>query len=161
MCRAFAPISEEMRVALQAQTIYTILISLTLLAGCARPSQDQVAPGGTSVSVLTATLGEPAHTWTPNLRPQAKLLDYPDGCSYQVERDIVVGISCLPVGSEVTLQYWRHKWVGDSQRFEELPGSANMHGQKRYQLASKQAGMAVVYDEATESVLRVVRYEKH
>jgi hypothetical protein len=114
-----------------------------------------------SATTLKATLGEPAHTWAPTSRPQAKLLDYPDGCSYQVERDVVVGVSCLPVGSEVTLQYWRHKWIGDSQRFEELPGSANMHGQKRYQLASKRAGMAVIYDEATDSVLRVVRYEKH
>ncbi len=105
-------------------------------------------------------MGEPAHVWAPTGRPQSRLLAYADGCSYQVEHDVVVGVSCPPDGSETTLQYWRHRWVGDTQKFEPLPGSANLHGQRRYQLASQQAGMAVIYDEATERVIRVVRYEK-
>lgn len=118
-------------------------------------------PGSTTASALRATLGDPAATWAPSVRPQAKLLDYPDGCSFQVERDIVVGVACPPASEETTLQYWRHKWIGDTQHFEALPGTTNPHGQKRYQFASKQAGMAVIYDEAVERVVRVVKYEKH
>jgi hypothetical protein len=150
-----------MRALLPATSLHILLISLLIVSGCAKRSQDQFVPGTTTVMSLRTTLGEPAHTWTPTVRPAARLLDYPDGCSYQVERDIVVGIACPPAPGEVTLQYWRHKWVGDAQRFEELPGSANPHGQRQFQLASKQAAMAVIYDEATDRVVQVVKYERN
>ena len=149
-----------MRFVLQAIALYTSLILLILAEGCAKSNQEQVEPGVTTASTLRSILGDPAHIWIPAVSPQERLFDYSDGHSFQVERDIVVGVSYPPSGGEETLQFWRHKWVGHTQVFEELPGTVNIHGQRRYQFASKQAGMAVIYDEASESVLRIVRYEK-
>lgn len=132
---------------------------MALSVGCAQRSYDQIQPGVTTESALKARSGLPLIERKPEIRLEARLLCYPDDCCYQVERGIIVAIACAPVGNEMALQHWRHKWVGHSQRFEALPDSENVHGQRRYQLASKQAGMAVIYDEATERVVRVVKYE--
>jgi hypothetical protein len=131
---------------------------MALSTGCAQRSYDQVQPGVTTESALKANSGQPLAERKPEIRPEARLLYYPDDCCYQVERGIVVAVACAPVGSELALQHWRHRWAGQTQRFEALSDSANVHGQKQYQFASKEAGMAVIYDEATERVVRVVRY---
>lgn len=139
-----------------------ILILLIIGASsCAKKSTDEsVRPGDTSLANLPGLLGEPTHIWVPAARPQAKLLDYADGRSVQVERDQVVSVSRPPEAHERTLQYWRHRWAGETPRYEALPGTENIHGQRHYQLASREAGMAVIYDEETDSVIRVVRYER-
>ena len=147
-----------MRVALRSLSLLYLALLLTVLDGCAKHSPDQVVPGSTTETALQTTLGAPGKIWTPAARPQARLLDYPDGCSFQVESQVVVGVACPPTAQESTLQYWRHRWAGNSQKFEELPGSANVHGQKRFRLVSRQVGMAVIYDEAADRVVRVVRY---
>jgi hypothetical protein len=138
-----------------------IILTLLIISGvpaCAKRSQDQVVPGKTTVSELKAQLGEPAHTSTPEIRPQAQLLCYPDGSCFQAEHKILVSSSRLPSADEMELQTWRHRWAGQSLRDEAIPDSADGHGKKRYQLASKDAGMAVVYDRDTGRVLRVVKY---
>lgn len=126
--------------------------------GCAKSAQDLVIPGQTSLSQLKSSQGEPENQVTPRTRPAAKVLGYPDGCKYQIERNIVVGMACPPSPSEVTLQYWRHKWKGDSPHFDEVPDSADAHGQKNYQLVSDGAHMAVVYQPGLDRVMWVVKY---
>lgn len=133
---------------------------MALSSGCAPRSIDQAQPGITTESQRNDALGPPVGVVNARARREARLLFRKDGCIDQIERGILVGLSCPPLGSEVSLQYWRHQWIGQTQRFEPLPESENSHGQRRYQLASQQAGMAVIYDEATERVLRVVKYEK-
>src|SRR5437879_370817 len=113
-----------MRALLQARFILISLILLTLTGACAKRNQEQIRPGTTTSTGLRTALGAPMHTWIPQARPQAKLLHYPDGCTFQVEHDVVIGAACPPIGDEGTLQYWRHKWAGHSQKFEELPGTA-------------------------------------
>jgi hypothetical protein len=115
-------------------------------------------PGVTTEGQLKGDLGSPAATRTPSERPEARILEYPHGCSYQIERGILVAASCKPTGGQGTLQYWRHQWIGHAQKFEPLPDSQNAHGLRRFQLVSEQARMAVIYDEATERVVQVVRY---
>jgi hypothetical protein len=151
-----------MRATLKATQFYILLILFTFLGvGCAKSAKKaEVAPGITTVPQLKASLGDPTRVWNPQSRPKAAILEYREGCSYQVEKDVVVGISCPPSGNEAVLQYWRHQWIGDNPRLEEVAGTGNIHGQKLYQLSHKRLGMSVVYDEAIGRVIRVVRYAK-
>lgn len=129
-------------------------------AGCAKSAIDRAVPGVTTEAELNAALGQPSRVWTPAVRPEARLNEYNDGCTRQIEKGRMVSISCPPGPGESTLQSWRHQWVGHEQRFEPLPGTENSHGQRRFQFASKQAGMAVIYDESVDRVVRVVKHAK-
>ncbi|MGK5084106.1 hypothetical protein WDW37_12485 [Bdellovibrionota bacterium FG-1] len=140
-----------------------VLLAFTLLGstlpGCAKSSQDLFVPGKATVGEIKAQLGEPERTTVPNVRPQAKLMDYPDGTSFQIEKNVMIGVSFPPTEEQLTLQYWRHKWEGHPQRFEEIPGSRNVHGQKSYQLFSLKENQAVIYEEQSDRITRVVKYE--
>lgn len=139
-------------------TVLTAAFILTLSQGCAKRPQDAVIPGQTTVSELKAQLGEPTRVSTPAIRPHSRLLDYPDGSIFQIERNLVVAATYSPGPDEVTLQTWRHRWKGQNPQFEEIPGTRNPHGKRTFRLISAQARMAVIYDEATNRVVKVVRY---
>lgn len=157
--------SPEMSDLLRAAALPILLISTAWLAtGCAKRAEESIVPGTTPLSALKQQLGEPEFTTVPTSRPQAKEHHYAGGLSFQSERDVVVSATFPPRDAdESTLQYWRHRWAGHPQTFRALPESAetkNPHGHRQYVLTSKQDGMAVVYDEASDSVDRVVKYER-
>jgi hypothetical protein len=107
---------------------------------------------------LKASQGEPGGVNVPESRPQAKLLCYREGCCYQVERSVVMTTACEPTEEERSLQYWRHKWKGDPQRYEPVPLSSGVHGAPVFQLVSEKARTAVIYDPHGDRVVRVVHY---
>jgi hypothetical protein len=133
-------------------------MALLGLAGCAKRGQDQVVPGKTDVNTLKATLGEPERVTSPAIRPKAQLYCYADGCCYQAERNTVVGLACPPSHEEATLQYWRHKFQGQTQRFEEVVHERDAHGNRTFQFMSIQGKTTVIYDESRDRVVKVVRY---
>jgi len=118
-------------------------------------------PSQITVSEVKAQLGEPVAVATSVARPQAKIQSYANGCSYQVEKNVVVATSCPPAAAEITLQYWRQKWQGQPQRYEKIPLTPGMkaaHRHKTYRLVSTQAKTAVIYDSFASRVVRVVRW---
>jgi hypothetical protein len=131
---------------------------LMSLAGCAKSSQELIIPGQSTYSDVKARLGEPEKVLTTPINTNAKIMAYPDGCRFQIEHNLVVGTACPPTAEERTLQYWRHKWIGSSPHLEEVPGSADPHGQKSYQLRSDQKQMSVVYEPGMDRVIWVVKY---
>lgn len=126
--------------------------------GCAKRSQDLVVPGKTTVMELKSSQGEPQRINVPDSRPQAKLLCYHEGCCYQVEKSLVMTTACEPTEEESSLQYWRHKWKGDPQKYEPVAISSGAHGAPTYQLISERARTAVIYEPHADRVVRVVRY---
>ena len=138
--------------------IPTLLFILALPPACAPRSQDLVVPGKTTVMELKSAQGDPQSTAVPESRPQAKLLCYHEGCCYQVERSFVMTTACEPTEEESSLQYWRHKWKGDPQRYETVPIANRAHGGETYQLISDRARTAVIYEPQSDRVVRVVRY---
>jgi hypothetical protein len=141
-----------------SQLLLTATLATALASGCAKRTLDVVEPGKTSVAEYRARFGEPELTFTSSVRPHAKLMNSSDGCQAQAEQGVIVGIACPPLPEEATLQYWRHRWKGQSQSFEEMPAGRDPHGHRTYRLVSNQERMAVIYEESSDRVVQVVKY---
>lgn len=158
--------SDSIRSPGRARHFAAAAISLTLAsaisalpAGCAKRPEEAFVPGRTTASELMAALGEPDLRTNPTVRPQATHAYYrASDCSYQYERNILVSFACPPAPEETTLQYWRHRWKGKPQRFEEMRSMRDPHGHRVFQLVSPKDGKAVIYEEETDSVSKVVTY---
>ena len=136
---------------------FAIVIIMTISA-CAKSETAWIEPGRTTIAEIRSQWGEPARQGSSQVRPQSKVYDYQNGCSFQIDRDTVTTLSCTPSGQEVHLQYWLHHWEGKYQKREPLPGKPGRHGKTLFQLAIPSDGEAVIFDRATERVLRVVRH---
>ena len=128
------------------------------LSGCAKNDTGWIQPGKTTVADVRAQWGEPNRHAPSQVRPQSKILDYSNGCSFQIDRDTVITLACDPEDQEVHLQYWLHKWVGKVQKRESIIGPIGQHGRKVFQISVPSEGLAVIYESTTDRVIRVVRH---
>ena len=138
--------------------ILCAIVTILTIGGCAKSETAWIDPGRTTIAEVRAQWGEPTRQGSSQVRPQSKVYDYPNGCSFQIDRDTVTTVSCVPSGQEVHLQYWLHRWEGKYQKREPLPGKVGRHGKRIFQLAVPSEGEAVIFDRATERVMRVVRH---
>ncbi len=130
-------------------------------SACNRHGTDAVVLGTTRVDELIAMRGAPERSIKPDAilpKNNGMLLGYPDGCAFQTQNEVIVAASCDAKGEERLLQYWRHKWQAHPQRFVEITRLGDPHGHRYFQLISDHARMAVVYEEAEDRVVRVVKY---
>lgn len=65
-----------------------------------------------------------------------------------------------PQPHERTLQYWRHQWKGLEQKFEPI-ADGGLHGPREFQLTAPSLGVAVVYDQSTDRIVRIMEYATH
>jgi hypothetical protein len=140
-----------------AAGVLCVLVILSA-AGCAtEPAPSAIVFGKSTEAEARGNLREPV-TERPAPERDARLLCGSDSACYQIENRVAVAHARTPAAHERTLQYWRHKWRGQPQRYAEVPGSRGPHGQAEFQLTATSLRKAVIYDPSTDRVLRVVEY---
>lgn len=135
-----------------------LLLSLSL-TGCSRQFQlSQVEPGQTDVFTAVKILGDPEKsevaTETGN-DESSKLYSWGD-ITLQARNDIIRAIHRSPAEHERSLQFWRQRYKDKASSLKKLAGD---NDQERWQFSVPSKGISIIYDERSDHVLRVVRYE--
>lgn len=141
---------------MRALSAFAVLSAL-LAQSCAK-RQEAVRPGVTSCKELIQTQGQPQREEQSSLRPQAKLMDYPDKARYQCEQGVVVATSRKPEPDEQDLQTWLQRWKKLPTLREPVQGTLDPHGKSKMQLIAPFLGLAVIYDGFSGIVESVERF---
>ena len=146
----------------ETQTLLAVAILSTLTAlsisGCQRSGEAREARALISKAELAETLGRAEAQFDSKLRKNTVLFRYEHHGVFQTENGKVVAHFTTPSSSdEETLQYWRHRFRGQTVQFLPLSTSANAPAE--FQLVSQAAGIAVVYRPAEDVVTQVVFFQ--
>lgn len=145
-------------------TIFLFLLGCQSQQGPPRADlSSKIIVGKTTSEEMLKTYGPPARSYRPASRHQAEVHQFAENEAFQSEGGKVVAYFRDPITDENkderSLQYWRHLWRGQDLVFEELPGSAGLHGDTLFVLKDQVTRIAVVYDTGKKEVVRVLRYE--
>lgn len=132
-------------------------LSLGLLPlGCTRltgrDAVTKIHPGETSLAEALRVLDEPLRITEVHDRTGVQLLHWQEH-TLQVENKLVTAVFRDPSETEKSLLYWRHSYRGQEQVLTR--GGAP----EELQLLIPDEGIAVVFDEDRDEVIKVVRYE--
>ena len=137
-----------------------LLLSLSL-TGCSRQFQlSQVEPGQTDVFTAVKILGDPEKSDVATEAgngQSSKLYSWGD-ITLQARNDIIRAIHRSPAEHERSLQFWRQRYKDKASSLKKLDGESNT-GEELWQFNIPSKGISIIYDERSDHVLRVVRYE--
>lgn len=115
--------------------------------------------GKTTRAEVIALKGEPVSEVT-NSGPNSTTLKFKDEESFQLKGDIVVNHFANPAPDEMTVLWWKHKLKDCSTRITELARSSDTHTPPEMELSCPSEGLSVIYTQGSDSVSRVVQFEK-
>lgn len=138
---------------------YTILLCLLLAVSCGAPRSSTFKYGQTTRAEVIGQKGEPVSEETLPVA-DGKMMVYPDDEKYQLKGEIVVNAFKSPKGDEKLLLYWKHRFKDCQTIVKKLAHDIRLHTPPEYELSCPAEGVSVVYTEGSDSVTRVVEYEK-
>lgn len=139
----------------------TIVLLLSLsFASCSRQFQiAKITPGQTDLHTAVDVLDEPLTARRSTLSHGSEVYAWED-VTVQVEENMVKAVHRRPAGHEKTLQFWR-QYFKDSHTIFGKVQDPNGASEALWQLNIPSKGINVVYDERSDQVVRVIKYEAH
>ena len=137
---------------------YLLLTLTVLLLGCGQ-KESSYYYGRMTVKELVSQKGDFIKEEAIPVE-DGKILIYPDDEKYQVKGDIVTNSYRNPVGDEVQLIFWKNKFKDCITYSKLITKPQSGHELQEYELGCEEKGISVSYVEGSETVLRVMEYEK-
>ena len=138
-----------------------LFLSLLFLASScgAKKTSSSYEMGKTTRADVIAVKGPPVSEVT-NPVPDSTTIKYQNGESFQLKGDLVVNRFADPVAEEKTILWWKHKFKNCRTRTTQLELEPGSHTPPEIEFACPAEGMAVIYTQGSDSVSRVVQFEK-
>jgi hypothetical protein len=89
-----------------------------------------------------------------------RILVYPGDEKYQLKGEVVVNAFKQPKGDQRLLIFWKHRFKDCQTILKKLPHNIRLHTPPEYELSCPAEGISVIYSEGSDTVSRVVEYEK-
>ena len=152
---------------LEMKTLYLSALSLCILTltSCTPPKESLksnknilsgIHNGTATTAQLVEAKGEPKEKTASISKPGSQSFQYQDGENYQVQEGKVVAKFRAPRPEETSLNYWRNVFKEVPTTFTEIK-SSNDH-EKIFELRAPSIGSAVLYDEQSKQVIRVIEH---
>jgi hypothetical protein len=138
---------------------FLLLSSLLVVTSCGAPKSSLFKYGETTRSDIVAQKGEPISEQSLPM-PDAKIMIYENDEKYQLKGEILTNAFKNPSGDEKLLIFWKHRFKNCQTIDKKLPHDIKLHTPPEHELACPAEGISVIYTEGSDSVSRVVEYEK-
>jgi hypothetical protein len=139
---------------------FLLLCSLLAVTSCGAPKSSSFKYGETTRSDIVAEKGEPS---SEEVLPTSdgKIMIYAEKDEkFQLKGEILVNAFKNPAGDEKLLLFWKHRFKNCQTIVKQLPHDIKLHTPPEHELACPAEGISVIYTEGSDSVSRVVEYEK-
>jgi hypothetical protein len=137
-----------------------IIFSLLLLSACGAKKTSFIM-GQTTRADVVAEKGPPNSEETfPELK-DGSIMKYSNDEKIQLKGEIVTNRFTNPSGDEKLVMWWKHKFKSCSfLKSSTLPSDPKAHTPKEIEMACPEEGLSVIYTEGSDTISRVVEYEK-
>lgn len=92
--------------------------------------------------------------------PDSKIMNYSDGSKIQLKGDIVTNRFSNPTGDQKLVMWWKHKFKDCATTEKKLPQDIKSHTPPEIEYMCPAEGISIIYTEGSETVGRVVEFEK-
>lgn len=135
-----------------------VLLSLVLTVSCAA-NKRETHYGKTTVPELILLKGEPLKEEAIPVK-DGKIFLYSDNLKFQIKNNVVTHSYRNPTNDESTLIFWKHAFKNCNPTNEKISQKNNGHELIEFLMKCDAQGIGVVYLADSETVLRVIEYEK-
>lgn len=89
------------------------------------------------------------------------IMKYSNDEKIQLKGEVVTNRFTNPSGDEKLVMWWKHKFKSCSfLKSSTLPSDPKAHTSKEIEMACPEEGLSVIYTEGSDTISRVVEYEK-
>ena len=138
---------------------YLFVCFLVLASSCGVKKSSSYEMGKTTRAEVIALKGEPVSE-VANPGPNSTTIRFKDEESFQLKGDIVVNHFANPGSDEMKVIWWKHRFKDCSTRTTELARGSDSHTPPEMELSCPSEGLSVIYTQGSDSVSRVVQFEK-
>jgi hypothetical protein len=137
-----------------------IILSLLLLSACGAKRSSFKIGETTRADVITEK-GEPlSEEKIPEVK-DGSMLKFKNNESIQLKGDLVSNRFTNPTGDEKLVMWWKHKFKScPFMKTTTLPQDPKAHTQPEVEMACPEQGLSVIYTQGSDTISRVVEYEK-
>jgi hypothetical protein len=129
-----------------------------VLSSCGTKSSP-VKMGVTTRSELVAIKGEPLREDSIPVK-DGELLVFSDEEKFQLRGDVVIHSFRNPKGDESLLIFWKHKFKDCLTTVKKISPFEKSHTSPEIEYACPDQGQSVIYSEGSDSISRILEYEK-
>ena len=138
---------------------FLLLCSLIVVTSCGAPKSSSFKYGQTTRSEIIAEKGEPLSEHTLPT-PDGKMMVFENDEKFQLKGEVLVNAFKNPSGDEKLLLFWKHRFKNCQTVDKKLPHDIKLHTPPEHEFSCPSEGVSVIYTEGSDSVSRVVEYEK-
>ena len=136
-----------------------LFLSLIICISCGVKKSSDSNKKKMTVSELVAEKGAPIREQSIPV-PNSKVLSFSDGEQYQVQGEEVTHGFIGPKGDEKLLVHWKHKFKDCRTEIKKVKSNQDSHTPDEYELACKEQGVSVLYQEGSTIISRIIRYDQ-
>ncbi len=141
------------------KTIWFVIMMANLVLSSCGTKSSPVKMGVTTRSELVAIKGEPLRVDSIPIK-DGELLVFSDEEKFQLSGDIVIHSFRNPKGDESLLIFWKHKFKDCLTTVKKITPLARSHTSPEIEYACPDQGLSVIYPEGSDSISRILEYEK-
>jgi hypothetical protein len=136
-----------------------IIFSLLLLSACGAKKTSFIM-GQTTRADVVAEKGDPISEEIIPVK-DGSIMKYSNDEKIQLKGEVVTNRFTNPSGDEKLVMWWKHKFKSCSfLKSSTLPSDPKAHTSKEIEMACPEEGLSVIYTEGSDTISRVVEYEK-
>ena len=136
-----------------------IIFSLLLLGACGAKKTSFIM-GQTTRADVVADRGDPLSEEVIPVK-DGSIMKYSNDEKIQLKGEVVTNRFTNPSGDEKLVMWWKHKFKSFSLlKSSTLPSDPKAHTSKEIEMACPEEGLSVIYTEGSDTISRVVEYEK-
>ena len=136
-----------------------IIFSLLLLGACGAKKTSFIM-GQTTRADVVADRGDPLSEEVIPVK-DGSIMKYSNDEKIQLKGEVVTNRFTNPSGDEKLVMWWKHKFKSCSLlKSSTLPSDPKAHTSKEIEMACPEEGLSVIYTEGSDTISRVVEYEK-
>jgi hypothetical protein len=136
-----------------------LILGLLFLSACgAKKSSFKI--GETTRADVIALKGEPLSEEAVPI-PDGKIMRYQDDEKIQLKGEMVTNRFTNPKGDEKLVMWWKHKFKEcTGLKLVKLAPDVKSHLPPEIEMACPEEGISVIFTEGSDTISRVVEYEK-
>ncbi len=116
--------------------------------------------GQTTRADVVADRGDPLSEEVIPVK-DGSIMKYSNDEKIQLKGEVVTNRFTNPSGDEKLVMWWKHKFKSCSLlKSSTLPSDPKAHTSKEIEMACPEEGLSVIYTEGSDTISRVVEYEK-
>ena len=136
-----------------------IIFSLLLLSACGAKNTSFIM-GQTTRADVVAEKGDPLSEEIIPVK-DGSIMKYSNDEKIQLKGEVVTNRFTNPSGDEKLVMWWKHKFKSCGYlKSTTLASDPKAHTPKEIEMACPEEGISVIYSEGSDTISRVVEYEK-